>query len=181
MPYLRQDNCTVTKGTVSLSNESSEVKFVRKILLGFVLLTLALTGCGQETSGAVMSNTERTTSHSSPSTTTVVVNSRSLTTSTTTMQLAGIPGLQVVSSHLDVSDGQDASLTIQTTPGTKSSIEVDYSSGPSHDTGLRTQTADSNGNVTWVWNVPSNTTPGTWNVTITAGGKSIVLQLHVSK
>lgn len=144
---------------------------MKKFLFGMVLFTLILTGCEQETT-TVASNSISSKSPSSSPTNVV---------SATFTLLPSIPGLKVVSSHLDVSTGQEASLTIQVRPGTKATIEVDYSSGPSQDNSLLPKIADKNGDVTWSWKVPLNTTLGTWNVTVTANEKSMMLPLHVTK
>ncbi|MDQ0190348.1 thermonuclease family protein [Alicyclobacillus cycloheptanicus] len=88
--------------------------------------------------------------------------------------------LKVVASQLTVAPDNDASVTIQTSPGTAGKIEVDYKSGPSHAHGLEPETANSQGRITWRWLVGSNTTPGTWPVHITAGGHSITVYLHVT-
>ncbi len=92
-----------------------------------------------------------------------------MVTKTFTLHSEGIPGLKILSAQLDVVHGQNASVTVQTKSGIKSSMEVNYDSEPINDNSLGTQIADSYGYVKWEWKVPSDTTPGTWNVTITAG------------
>lgn len=151
-------------------------QFAKKLLTGLLLFTLVLTGCAQGTNKTA-SNTPDRNSPDSPPTNNPTIE---YATGRFTTQPA-IRGLAVVSSHLDVSPVQEASLTIQVKPGAKASIEVDYSSGPSHDSSLRPKIADKNGNVSWSWKVPLNTTPGTWNVPVAADGKSMMLQLHVTK
>jgi hypothetical protein len=71
-----------------------------------------------------------------------------------------------------VGRGSTASLTIQTTPGTQCSITVKYASGASHAKGLGPQVAGQNGRCSWSWKVSQETDPGTWSVTVTAGGDS---------
>lgn len=89
------------------------------------------------------------------------------------------PSLAVTGDGLDVSPGNEASVTIKTAPGAEGTIEVLYNSGPSKAKGLVPQTADSNGNITWTWKVGTRTAPGDYDVDITAGGKSITKTLHV--
>ena len=88
-------------------------------------------------------------------------------------------GIKVTSSNLNVTPGEYASVTVQTTPGASGTIEVDYESGPSKSTSLVPQTADSSGYITWEWKVGTRTTPGTWPVIITVNGKSIQVSLNV--
>lgn len=88
-------------------------------------------------------------------------------------------GITIVKSNLNVTPGEYASITIHTAPGASGSIEVDYKSGPSHAQGLYPQTADRNGDITWTWDVGRHTTPGSWPVVITAGGKTIRTYVHV--
>ncbi|HET7580567.1 MAG TPA: thermonuclease family protein [Bacillales bacterium] len=87
--------------------------------------------------------------------------------------------IEVVSSNLDVSPGQYASVTIETSPGATGSIEVDYKSGPSSAEGLETKTADSSGRITWQWMVGTRTTPGKWPVKITVGSRTLTKYLYV--
>ncbi|HET7577775.1 MAG TPA: thermonuclease family protein [Bacillales bacterium] len=87
--------------------------------------------------------------------------------------------IEMVSSNLDVSPGQYASVTIKTSPGATGSIEVDYKSGPSSAAGLETKTAGSSGRITWQWMVGTRTTPGKWPVKITVGGQTVTKILHV--
>jgi hypothetical protein len=47
-------------------------------------------------------------------------------------------------------------------------MAVDYGSGPTIPDGLTSQTADSSGTVSWTWQVLPNTTPGSWQIVVTA-------------
>ena len=80
--------------------------------------------------------------------------------------------------------GSVASLSISTSPGASCTITVHYKSGPSKAKGLDPTTADDSGTVEWDWKVSSNTTPGTWKITVTAklGGvtKTITTSFVVS-
>ena len=87
--------------------------------------------------------------------------------------------IQVVSSNLSMTRGDQASITVHVGTGVDGSIEVDYKSGPSHASGLESQTADANGNITWTWYVGTKTIPGNWSVVISAGSKSITRMLTV--
>ncbi len=86
--------------------------------------------------------------------------------------------IRVVSLTSPVSPGDDASITIQTTPNASCSITVIYKSGPSRARGLFPQTADSGGRVTWTWRVGTRTTPGRWPIIVTcsAGGRQGTLE-----
>lgn len=87
--------------------------------------------------------------------------------------------LSVISSTLTVSRRSYASVTVKAKPGARGTIAVDYKSGPSHAKGLDAQTANSQGLITWRWEIGSSTTVGTWPVHISANGKTITLYLHV--
>jgi len=99
------------------------------------------------------------------------------TTSTPTGTNDG--SLKLVSSNVDVNPGDTASITIQTKPGTLANIEVDYSSGASHASGLEQKTSDVNGDVTWAWVVSTRTTLGDWKVIVTSNGNTLTETLHV--
>jgi len=89
--------------------------------------------------------------------------------------------ISIVSSTLAVADGNEASITIHTTPDASGTIEVDYESGASRATGLYPQTADNNGDITWTWKVGTRTTPGNWPVIITIGSKTLQTTVNVSR
>ncbi len=94
--------------------------------------------------------------------------------------LALAPQLQMtlVKVSSPVSRGDDATITVQTTPKASCMITVRYKSGPSRARGLGPQEADAQGRVTWTWRVGSRTTPGKWPVTVTcsSGGRQGTLE-----
>lgn len=88
-------------------------------------------------------------------------------------------GLSLVSFTQNVYPGAYASITVHGTPGTTATIEVDYSSGPSHASGLIPEQVDSNGDVTWQWKVGTRTTAGNWPVHVFDAGKELTETLNV--
>jgi hypothetical protein len=76
--------------------------------------------------------------------------------------------IQIVSVTQAVSPGENATLIAETTPGANCDIEVYYKSGPSEASGLYPKTADSDGYVSWTWMVGTNTTPGSWEIVVSA-------------
>ncbi|QQE80424.1 hypothetical protein [Alicyclobacillus sp. SO9] len=113
------------------------------------------------------------TSSSSSSSGSSNTTSKSNTTSSSTGNLT------IVSSSLTRNPGQYASIKVKTKPNVQGTIEVDYSSGPSHSSSLNPKTADPNGYITWTWKVGSRTTPGNWPVTITADRQTVKTTLHL--
>jgi competence protein ComEC len=81
--------------------------------------------------------------------------------------------IQVVSVTSPVRPGATATLVARTSPGSSCSIAVRYASGQSTAAGLVPKAADANGMVSWTWMVGTRTTPGTWPVTVTAGGSTV--------
>jgi micrococcal nuclease len=79
---------------------------------------------------------------------------------------------------LTVAHGQNATLKVRTAANTSCSIEVDYSSGPSSAAGLAAKTSDGAGKVSWTWKVGTNTTRGSWPITVTYGRGSA--QTHIT-
>ena len=75
--------------------------------------------------------------------------------------------VRLVSLTSPVSPGDDATITVQTTPGVLCLITVRYKSGPSKARGLVPKTADNRGIVTWTWRVGTGTTPGRWPIIVT--------------
>jgi len=90
------------------------------------------------------------------------------TTSSTVASTGAAFPLQVVSVTSPVAPGSNATLTILTEPNAQCTITVNYKSGPSSASGLGAKTADSQGNVSWTWNVGKSTTAGTWQIVVTA-------------
>ncbi|MFA4836571.1 MAG: MBL fold metallo-hydrolase [Dehalococcoidia bacterium] len=76
--------------------------------------------------------------------------------------------LEIVSVTNPAVPGANATLMAKTEPGAICTITVHYASGPSKAQGLAPKSADSSGNVSWTWNVGTNTTPGSWQIVITA-------------
>ncbi|MBX5437689.1 MAG: thermonuclease family protein [Alicyclobacillaceae bacterium] len=89
------------------------------------------------------------------------------------------PGLRLVGGRLSVAPGEEASITVQTTPGALGTIEVDYKSGPSHARGLEPAKADGHGQITWTWMVGTHTTPGQWPVVVRVGSRTLRATLTV--
>jgi hypothetical protein len=76
--------------------------------------------------------------------------------------------IEIVYVTSPVSAGANATLRALTTPGASCDITVYYKSGPSTASGLYTKTADSDGYVSWTWKVGTNTTPGSWEIVVSA-------------
>lgn len=64
--------------------------------------------------------------------------------------------------------GRKASIVVQSDPNRKLSLSVNYKSGQSVARNLGEATADGEGVVEWSWLVSGNTTPGVWELVITA-------------
>ena len=71
-----------------------------------------------------------------------------------------------------VTAGTNAHLAIKGAPNTEYSISVHYASGDSTADGLETKTSDGDGNVTWDWEVGTNTAKGVHSITVRGGGNS---------
>ncbi|MCM3571469.1 DNA/RNA non-specific endonuclease [Neobacillus mesonae] len=85
----------------------------------------------------------------------------------------------ISASTLTVNPGDKSTVTVKTKPNVQGTIEVDYASGPSHAEGLEPKTSDSNGNISWTWEVGTRTKPGTYDVIINVNGQTIKKQLIV--
>jgi hypothetical protein len=72
----------------------------------------------------------------------------------------------LVSVTSPVARGHDATITVETAPAARCLITVTYKSGPSKARGLTPKNADGKGRVSWTWRVGTNTTPGTWPISI---------------
>jgi len=76
--------------------------------------------------------------------------------------------LEIVSVTSPIGKGYTATLQAKTVPGAYCTIVVYYKSGPSTAAGLYPKEADSEGNVSWSWKVGTRTTPGSWQIVVTA-------------
>jgi micrococcal nuclease len=85
------------------------------------------------------------------------------------MQPPAALSLEIVSVTSPTAPGSTATLTAKTLPGAACTITVYYKSGPSKAQGLVPKNADSNGMVSWNWNVGSKTTPGSWRIVAKRG------------
>lgn len=66
-----------------------------------------------------------------------------------------------------VAPGANASVTVQTNPGSVCDIKVVYNDTPSTDSGLVKKTADDYGQVIWTWTIEQTVPAGKWPVKIT--------------
>ena len=79
-------------------------------------------------------------------------------------------GITVTGLTSPVSQGANATISINTAPNTYCTITVYYKSGPSTAQGLEPKNTDSSGNVSWTWKVGTRTTPGDWKIVINVQG-----------
>jgi hypothetical protein len=89
-------------------------------------------------------------------------------TETATDSKSSYFSIEIVDVTSPVCPGENATLQALTTPGASCDIEVHYKSGLSEASGLYTETADSDGYVSWTWKVGTNTTPGSWKIVVSA-------------
>jgi hypothetical protein len=83
----------------------------------------------------------------------------------------GLPHLQIVSIlPAPLRPGQKATVVVLTEPGQSVSLGVMYKSGASKARHLGETTADQDGFASWTWHVSGNTTPGIWQLTVSAAG-----------
>jgi hypothetical protein len=85
----------------------------------------------------------------------------------------------IISITSPVSRNSTAILKAKITPGATASIQVHYKSGISKAAGLESKKADKNGNVSWSWNVDTNTALGKWPITVTSNGSSAGTRFEV--
>ena len=130
-------------------------------------------GCSQPsatttTEIAATTTTEQTTTEAPATTTTEAP-------TTTTEARKEELELEIISVTSPVSPGAFATLSARVTPGATCDITVIYKSGPSEAAGLFPKTAGSDGRVSWTWKVGTRTTPGTWDINVTAslGGETV--------
>lgn len=78
--------------------------------------------------------------------------------------------------------GRKAKVTAAGKPNARMHLEVKYKSGSSRAKNVGEAQADANGMVSWEWHVSGNTTPGTWELTVTSeDGVSVSRHFMVRK
>lgn len=77
-----------------------------------------------------------------------------------------------------VMPGTNASITVKTNVEAECTISVEYNKIPSTDSGLKPETADEFGIVSWAWTVEESVPLGTWPVVVTcaANDKTAVVK-----
>ena len=127
---------------------------------------------------SVTTEKQATVTTTSPTTSTLTTtrSTTPTTTSPTTIELS----LQIVSVTSPVAAGANATLVAKTEPGAYCTITVYYKSGPSSASGLTSKTAVGTGNVSWTWKVGTRTTPGSWEIVVTAsfGGQTVSKSIY---
>ncbi|MFC4776816.1 hypothetical protein ACFO9Q_08485 [Paenibacillus sp. GCM10023252] len=90
--------------------------------------------------------------------------------------------LQIVSIQPSpITRGSRATVVARAAPGETVSLDVLYKSGHSTAKHLGRATADAEGYVKWTWLVSGNTTPGVWELTASASGKSVSMHFTVER
>jgi micrococcal nuclease len=79
--------------------------------------------------------------------------------------------IEIISVTSPIKANQVATLEAKVTAGAAASILVKYKGGASSAAGLESKQANTEGFVSWSWKVSSQTSPGTWSVTVTSGGE----------
>lgn len=103
-------------------------------------------------------------------TTTVPITTKATSAPTTAKPTEAATPIQITEYTNVVDAGATAHLTIKGAPNTAYSISVHYASGDSTAAGLETKTSDGDGNVTWEWEVGTNTAKGVHSITVRGGG-----------
>ena len=160
---------TQESSAVSSEAASSQVSSV----VSSVSSAISSTAASSKTTSSQQSTAENTVLSSSS----FIASSESPVSSTITNG----QDIQVISLTSPIVRGQNASITIQGTPGVEYTINVIYKSGPSTAKGLEPKIAGQDGLVTWSWKISPQTTPGTWNIEITGGGASITVPFIVTE
>lgn len=91
-------------------------------------------------------------------------------------------GASVQSLTSPVAQGENASITVRTTPTAKCVISVVYDNVASKDSGLTSKVADEYGIATWTWTVEKTVPAGKWPVKVTCefNNKSAVVQTDLT-
>jgi hypothetical protein len=109
---------------------------------------------------------------------------RTNATAAPTLASAPIPGSASgvqIASVSGARPGGTASATVKTTPGASYSISYHTPAGTASTAqGLTSRSADTNGMVSWSWNIGPSTRPGTGTVTVTCNGESTSSPIQIS-
>ena len=82
-------------------------------------------------------------------------------------------GIRIISANTRVTYEQYASISILGKPGVTYSISSNYKWGKNDVTAFEKKKAGNDGIVTWLWQIKSNSAPGTYPITISGGGQEI--------
>lgn len=87
--------------------------------------------------------------------------------------------IKLVRAVNSIRQGRSGTLTIQGQPGTVYNAAATYRIGDKLVTTVESKTSDADGYATWNWPVSSRTEPGTYPITISGGGKTLITQYAV--
>lgn len=87
--------------------------------------------------------------------------------------------LRVTSFTSVVDAGDEVTLTLTGMPNERYDIYVYYSKNPSTDEDLEPKMSDGEGNITWVWTVPSSAKAGMREIIIVGGGEMLTIYLDI--
>jgi hypothetical protein len=141
--------------------KSKVYKFIRNLLIGFIVLVFILVGAGVAYVWYMGQYGKVEAVDEEPVSTTVKVHS------SPKIAANAKEGVSIQALSSPVKPGDNASIDVKTNPESKCSIKVEYNKIPSKDSGLATKTADEYGLAAWSWTVDGTAPVGKWPVTVT--------------
>ncbi|HUC96446.1 MAG TPA: hypothetical protein VMR16_02145 [Candidatus Saccharimonadales bacterium] len=148
------------KDSKKVRKRSRVFRFLRNILIGFVIVLILLLIAGVAYTWYTGQNV-KVKDDVAP-----VKTSQPTTTQPSQLATNAKEGVAIQGISSPVSPGSNATVTIETNRDSVCSITVVYNNVPSKDSGLTPKTADEYGTATWSWTVGSTVPVGTWPVTI---------------
>lgn len=143
------------------SKKARAVRFIRNILIWFVVLLILLLAAGAAYTWYMGQNDKDI-----PVTAPVKTNTPTIAKPTMPAPNAK-EGASVQMITSPVSPGENSSISIKTNPESVCKIKVEYNKIASTDSGLVAKTADEYGVVSWSWTVGPSVPIGKWPVTVT--------------
>ncbi|MCX8131812.1 MAG: hypothetical protein N3I35_17165 [Clostridia bacterium] len=98
-----------------------------------------------------------------------------------TEQIDSRDGIKILSAKKEVKAGEKVEFTVQGKAGAEYEIASTYVLDSKTYTAYQSKTADKEGTVSWSWRVNEKTKPGTYAITITGDGTTLLSSYTVTK
>lgn len=173
--------------TKTINVTPKKVYLLLSILILIIIIVVAVTQCSKKSTVSSVANdvSEISTSQTDSLNTSSSSASNSTASASSAKQEASAASeqskIKLINITPSVSPGSEASVTVQGQSNTVYHIDIHDNSGDSKAARLEDKTSDSNGIVTWTWEIGKKANSGTCQIVITGANQTFPIDIPIQK